>query len=233
MHLCLWTCTYARAANLVQLHSDGKPRRCISFGGDGRLRGPGLDIDANGLMWLSRDSALEGRAEPGGRGTPMGSSGVWRVPALVAAESIKNGETSLDDYLVVSGKRTHAHTHTRTHAHMYTCTRVHVHTCTRAHVHVYTCTRAHVHTCTRAHVHTHHARTCTRSHARTHTRSHARTHTRSHARMLARSHARTLARSLAHPTPGLVCFESEELSEMLSRGQLAVVEDAKPLWPQV
>ena len=34
-------------ANLVQFHTEGKPRRCISFGGDGRLRGAGLDVDAN------------------------------------------------------------------------------------------------------------------------------------------------------------------------------------------
>ena len=68
-------------ANLVQLHGPERPRRCISFGGDGRLRNGGLDIDANGLMWLHHRSDLGG--------TRIGQSGVWRLPALEAAQMIK------------------------------------------------------------------------------------------------------------------------------------------------
>ena len=80
-------------ANLVQFHTDGKPRRCISFGGDGRLRGAGLDIDSNGLMWLGQAATLDAaRAEP--LGSPMGGSGLRRVPAMQAAESIKAGATA-------------------------------------------------------------------------------------------------------------------------------------------
>ena len=93
-------------ANLVQFHSDGKPRRCISFGGDGRLRGAGLDIDSNGLMWLAQASKLQGAttaSDEGGLGSAMGDSGLRRVPAVQAAESIKAGETELNDFLLVSG----------------------------------------------------------------------------------------------------------------------------------
>jgi len=32
---------------------------------------------------------------------------------------------------------------------------------------------------------------------------------------------------------GLVCFEWDEMRTLLSTGQLAIVEDARPLWPQV
>ena len=33
-------------ANLVQFHTDGKPRRCINFGGDGRMMGNTLGVNA-------------------------------------------------------------------------------------------------------------------------------------------------------------------------------------------
>ena len=94
-------------ANLIQFKSDGDPRRCIAFGGDGRLRGSGvggngLDIDSNGLMWLGQQAKLD-KAGQGGMGTKMGSSGLRRVPAMEAAASIKAGEMQLDDYLLVSG----------------------------------------------------------------------------------------------------------------------------------
>lgn len=89
-------------ANLVQLHSDGEPRRCVSFGGDGRLRGSGLGIDANGLMWLCQRPTLQNLALAT-MGTPIGASGVQRVPALEAAEQIKDGVMKLDDFLLVSG----------------------------------------------------------------------------------------------------------------------------------
>ena len=74
-------------ANLVQFHADGKPRRCISFGGDGRLRGGGLEIDSNGLMWLGQSSKLEAVGK-GKLGKRMGDSGLRRVPAMEAAEAI-------------------------------------------------------------------------------------------------------------------------------------------------
>jgi len=91
-------------ANLVQFHSEGKPRRCISFGGDGRLRGGGLEIDSNGLMWLGQASSLDRLGEGGnGMGAVMGTSGLRRVQAMEAAESIKAGDSSLDDFLLISG----------------------------------------------------------------------------------------------------------------------------------
>jgi putative AlgH/UPF0301 family transcriptional regulator len=86
-------------ANLVQFHTEGKPRRCISFGGDGRLRAPVLDLDSNGLMWLSQVKTL-GALE---LGRPVGDSGLKQVPAQEAADSIKDGSTELSDYLLVSG----------------------------------------------------------------------------------------------------------------------------------
>ena len=91
-------------ANLVQFHSDNNPRRCISFGGDGRLRGEGLGIDANGLMWLGQTDLLSDKLIEAG--DVMGDSGLCRVPALETAETIKNGESKLEDFLLVSGERT-------------------------------------------------------------------------------------------------------------------------------
>ena len=99
-------------ANLVQFHTEGKPKRCISFGGDGRLRGAGLDIDSNGLMWLGQSAKLAGvmsdadgelGSEP--LGLAMGDSGLRRVPAMGAADAIKAGDLALNDFLLVSGAR--------------------------------------------------------------------------------------------------------------------------------
>lgn len=93
-------------ANLVQFHADGRPRRCISFGGDGRLRGGsvgGLEIDSNGLLWLGQAEAMEAADGGAGIGVAVGESGLRRVPPLEAAESIKLGETRLDDFLLVDG----------------------------------------------------------------------------------------------------------------------------------
>ena len=70
--------------------------------GDGRLRGGGLEIDSNGLMWLGQSSKLEAVGK-GKLGKRMGDSGLRRVPAMEAAEAIKNGEVDLDDFLLVSG----------------------------------------------------------------------------------------------------------------------------------
>jgi len=81
--------------NLVKFHADGDPRRCIMFGGDGQLRGGGLDIDQNGIMWLHYKEALGG--------VPIGDSGLWRVPAADAARLIKSGEASASDFLLANG----------------------------------------------------------------------------------------------------------------------------------
>ena len=87
-------------ANMVQLQVD-QSRRCISFGGDGRLRGQGLDIDANGLMWLAQEGTLTGEASD--LGTAIGDSGLRRLPALEASNAIKEGHAALSDMLLVSG----------------------------------------------------------------------------------------------------------------------------------
>ena len=70
--------------NLVRFHAEGSQRRCISFGGDGQLRGGGLDVDQNGIMWLHYKRELGGEA--------VGASGLWRLPAPEAARLIKEGE---------------------------------------------------------------------------------------------------------------------------------------------
>ena len=88
-------------ANLVQFRTEGNPRRCISFGGDGRLRrGDQLEVDANGLMWLSRSA---GSSAASRLGVPLGTSGLRRINALEAAEAIRNGDAALSDFLLVSG----------------------------------------------------------------------------------------------------------------------------------
>jgi len=88
-------------ANLVQMKAEGSPRRCINFGGDGRLRGKGLDIDDNGLMWLAQAASLG--EDLVSLGTAIGNSGLRRLPALQAAESIRDGKSQLTDFLLVSG----------------------------------------------------------------------------------------------------------------------------------
>lgn len=88
-------------ANLVEFHTEGKPRRCISFGGDGRMRGGALDIDSNGLLWLAQAATIGDGADA--MGSEIGDSGLRRVPALEAAESIKDGAFQLSDFLLVSG----------------------------------------------------------------------------------------------------------------------------------
>ena len=88
-------------ANLVQFRTEGNPRRCISFGGDGRLRrGDQLEVDANGLMWLSRSA---GSSAASRLGVPLGTSGLRRINALEAAEAIRNGDAALSDFLLISG----------------------------------------------------------------------------------------------------------------------------------
>ena len=88
-------------ANLVQFRTEGNPRRCISFGGDGRLRrGDQLEVDANGLMWLSRSA---GSSAASRLGVPLGTSGLRRVNALEAAEAIRKGDAALSDFLLISG----------------------------------------------------------------------------------------------------------------------------------
>jgi hypothetical protein len=88
-------------ANLVQFRTEGNPRRCISFGGDGRLRrGDQLEVDANGLMWFSRSA---GSSAASRLGVPLGTSGLRRINALEAAEAIRNGDAALSDFLLVSG----------------------------------------------------------------------------------------------------------------------------------
>jgi hypothetical protein len=128
--LCVATVLNRPTANIVQFHADGEPRRCISFGGDGRLRGGGLGVDSNGLMWLCQAATPAAESI----GTAVGSSGLRRVPAEEAATAIKEGLLSLSDFLLISG---------------------------------------------------------------------------------------------------LVCFESQELAGMLEAEELHVVEDARPVWPQV
>jgi len=87
-------------ANLVQFHTDGKPRRCINFGGDGRLVGDPLEVDANGLLWLARSGGASAAAS---LGSAVGTSGLRRVNALEAAQVIRDGEAQLSDFLLVSG----------------------------------------------------------------------------------------------------------------------------------
>ena len=88
-------------ANQVQFRTDGKPRRCICFGGDGRLRGGNdLNADANGLMWFAHGACGSDAAK---MGTPLGTSGLRRVEALEAAEVIRDGGAQLNDFLLVSG----------------------------------------------------------------------------------------------------------------------------------
>jgi hypothetical protein len=92
-------------ANLVQFHTPGKPRRCISFGGDGRLMGDVLEVDANGLLWLLREAAEgeDSSVEAEILGIPVGESGVRRVNAMEAAEAIRSGDVPLTSFLLVSG----------------------------------------------------------------------------------------------------------------------------------
>ena len=94
--LCVTLVLNRPTANVVQFHTDGRPRRHIMFGGDARLRsGAGLEVDGNGLMWLHR------RPELGG--TAVGDSGVLRIGGSEAAAKIRDGDAKLDDFLLISG----------------------------------------------------------------------------------------------------------------------------------
>jgi hypothetical protein len=61
---------------MVQMKLDGKPRRCINFGGEARLRGGGLDVGSNGLLWLHRSPKL---AKEMTDSVAIGDSGVYRI----------------------------------------------------------------------------------------------------------------------------------------------------------
>lgn len=74
-------------ANVVQFNLPRRPRRCIGFGGEARVRSSSLQTDSNGLLWLHR------RPELGG--TRVGQLDVWRIGAAEAAESIRGGRAAL------------------------------------------------------------------------------------------------------------------------------------------
>ena len=144
-------------SNVIEFHDTERPRRRICFGGDSRVRGGGLDIDSNGLMWLHAKSDFGG--------VQHGESGVWRLPALKAAQLVQEGTANLDDFILVSGV----------------------------------------------------------------------TPFDKQARAPPLEAAATLAcpsalRPLAHPATARI--RSQELSELIRNGQMEVVDDAKPLWPQ-
>lgn len=63
----------------------------------------GLEVDSNGLLWLGQAGAMGAAGGGGGIGAAVGGSGLRLVPPLEAAESIKLGETRLDDFLLVDG----------------------------------------------------------------------------------------------------------------------------------
>ena len=96
--MCVAVVLNRPTANVVQVHTDNKPRRHITFGGEARLRGgvAGLDVDSNGLLWLHHRDGISG-------GTEVGDSGVYRMPGNDAAALVKAGEATLEDFLVVAG----------------------------------------------------------------------------------------------------------------------------------
>jgi len=65
--MCVSVVLNRPTANIVQVHTDNKPRRHITFGGEARLRGgvAGLEVDSNGLMWLYHRAGITGGAEVG------------------------------------------------------------------------------------------------------------------------------------------------------------------------
>jgi len=97
--MCVAVVLNRPTANVVQVHTDNKPRRHISFGGEARLRSgvdnAGLDVDSNGLLWLHHRPALGG--------AEAGSSGVYRLPGNEAAALVKAGDATLEDFMVVAG----------------------------------------------------------------------------------------------------------------------------------
>jgi hypothetical protein len=96
--MCVAVVLNRPTANIVQVHTDNKPRRHITFGGEARLRGglAGLDVDSNGLLWLHHRTGITG-------GTEVGDSGVYRLPGNEAAALVKAGEATLEDFLIVAG----------------------------------------------------------------------------------------------------------------------------------
>ena len=91
---CLGAVLNRPTANVVQFNLPSRPRRCIHFGGEARVKS-GLDIDANGLLWLHHSADLGG--------APIGDSGVYRIAASDAANLVKDGAAALDDFLLVAG----------------------------------------------------------------------------------------------------------------------------------
>ena len=74
--LCVGVVLNRPMAKMVQMKLDGKPRRCINFGGEARLRGGGLDVGSNGLLWLHRSPKL---AKEMTDSVAIGDSGVYRI----------------------------------------------------------------------------------------------------------------------------------------------------------
>lgn len=97
--ICIAVVLNRATVNLVEFKLDGRPRRCINFGGENRLNNAEMErqlgIDKNGLMWLHHDRELGGRE--------LAGSGVYQVPPMQAVGKIKAGEASIKDYLLVSG----------------------------------------------------------------------------------------------------------------------------------
>lgn len=86
-------------ANLVEFNTPDKPRRCISFGGDARLRGS-RDVDENGLMWLTPDA---GAPRDSRLGSALGDSGLRRLQGVQAITLVQSGQAKLSDFLLLQG----------------------------------------------------------------------------------------------------------------------------------